>query len=147
MAAILSRLKSYNLRDHFIRHQNFEAELMKLDSPGFENDFAWNISSWQDANGSILVRFEAVKPHEEHFLRHKNFRLVLERSDGSDLFRKDSTFRRKSGLIGDHEEGWRSYESTNLPGHFIRHRDFHLFITTNDSKIFRADATFMPIPP
>jgi hypothetical protein len=135
-------LQSFNFRDFFIRHQNFEAELMKFDSPGFKEDFAWDlVSRGQDADGFQLVSFQPVN-FPTHFLRHKNFRLVLEHKDNTDQFRKDSTFRRQNGLTGDPEQGWRSFESVNFPDFFIRHRDFHIFLEKKDTSNLKADATF-----
>jgi hypothetical protein len=139
------RLQSHNFKEHFIRHQNFEAELMQLDSPGFQEDFAWDIiARGQDAAGFTLVQIRSVNV-PTHFLRHKNFRLVLEAPDGSEVFRQDSTFRRRNGRAGDPEEGWRSFEAINFQDHFIRHRDFHVFLEKGDTATFKADATFNPV--
>ncbi|MFI6866623.1 AbfB domain-containing protein [Nocardia sp. NPDC050406] len=138
------RLQSFNFPEFFVRHQNFEGELMKLNTPGFVEDFAWEEEfAGTDAEGFTLVRFRS-KNFPDRLLRHKDFRMVLEPDDRSSLFRKDSTFRRRRGLSGDPEAGWRSYESTNFPGHFIRHRNFHLFMDSKEPKL-AADATFKRI--
>lgn len=57
------------------------------------------------------------------------------------LFHDDSTFRRRNGLTGDPDKGWRSYEALMFPGRFIRHRDFHVFMDNRAPKL-AADATF-----
>ncbi|MEJ3745253.1 AbfB domain-containing protein [Actinomycetes bacterium KLBMP 9797] len=138
------RLQSLNFLDLFIRHANFEAELMKLGSPGPVEDFAWNqVDRGRDNDGTVLVAFESVNL-PGHFLRHRDFRLQLTRDDGSALFRKDSTFRRRNGLEGDPEQGWRSFEASNFRDHFIRHRDFHVYVEKGDKNpaSFKRDATF-----
>lgn len=138
------KLQSFNFREFFVRHQNFEGELMKEDSPGFADDFIWDEKFVEkDGNGFDLVRLVS-KNNPGMRLRHKNFRMVLERKEDSDQFRMDSTFRRKPGLTGSSLEDWVSYESINFGGHFIRHRDFHLFMDNKEPKL-AADATFKRI--
>jgi len=39
-----------------------------------------------------------------------------------------------------------SFESLNFPGHYLRHRDFHLFIDHESSPNLAADATFIKEP-
>lgn len=141
------RLQSINFPDFFIRHQNFEAELMKIDSPGFREDFLWNeVFRGRDENGVALVRFESINM-PGHFLRHTDFRLVCQRDENNELFKKDSTFRRRNGRSGDPEDGWRSYEASNFNGRFIRHRNFHVFVEGNDRNpsTFNSDATFLRV--
>jgi len=137
------RLEANNAKDFFIRHQNFEAELMKLDSPGFPEDFLWEERFVQNDGNLVRVRFESVN-FPGHFLRHTDFRLVLHRAEDSVLFRQDSTFRRRNGRFGDHEDGWKSFESINLAEHYIRHRNFHVFVEPKDKNptTFDRDATF-----
>lgn len=142
------RLQSFGYPDFFIRHQNFEAELMKLDSPGFKEDFLWEERFVGRDGDFTLVRFESVN-FPGHFLRHTDFRLVLQRVDYSDLskydlFTNDSTFRRRNGLSGDPERGWRSFEAINFKDHYIRHRNFHVFVESNarNPDTFNSDATF-----
>ncbi|MET9212549.1 MULTISPECIES: AbfB domain-containing protein [unclassified Nocardia] len=135
------RLQSFNFPKFFVRHQNFEGELMELNSPGFADDFAWEEEFLRkDGDGFSIVRFRS-KNFPDKFLRHSDFRIVLTADDGSQLFRNDSSFRRRNGLSGDPEQGWRSYESVNFPGRFIRHRNFHVFVDDKAPKL-AADATF-----
>ena len=62
-----------------------------------------------------------------------------------ELFKKDATFCFKSGLFSS--QG-RSFESFNLPGHYIRHSNFELWIARSDgSTLFRKDATFFQTRP
>ncbi|MBC3193249.1 AbfB domain-containing protein [Pseudonocardia sp. C8] len=138
------RLQSINFPDFFIRHQNFEAELMKPDSPGFAEDFLWEERfRGKDDAGFTLVRFESIN-RPNHFLRHTDFRLVLQRDENNELFKKDSTFRRRNGRAGDPEDGWRSFEASNFENRFIRHRNFHVFVESNEKNpsTFNSDATF-----
>jgi hypothetical protein len=92
---------------------------------------------------SQLVSFESVN-YPGHYLRHQDFRLKLQKSDGSQLFRQDATFKLGPGLA---DGSWSSFESINYPGHFIRHRNFHLYLERGNDDLFRKDSTFRISPP
>jgi hypothetical protein len=145
MAAV--RLQSFNLdQKFFIRHHNSEGEMSELGIPGPLEDFAWNVEDrGRDNDGVKLVAFRSEN-FPDRFLRHKNFRILLERDDASEQFRKDSTFRQLNGRRGAPEDGWRSFESTNFRDHFIAHIDFHVFIRPKDSPNLNSDATFKKVP-
>jgi hypothetical protein len=133
---------SFNFPNFYIRHQNFQGELQKFDAGGPKEDFVFDEEYHdKDTDGVSLVRFRSTN-YERYYLRNKDFRIYLEHDDGTDLFRQDSTFRRWAGLAADPEQGWRSYEASNsnLRGHFIRHRDFHIFM--DDRPNLKPDATF-----
>jgi hypothetical protein len=73
------------------------------------------------------------------YLRHRDFRLILSSPDGSQLFRQDATFCRRSGAY----DGTVSFESYNYPGRFLRHRNFELWLDPrDDSSLFAADSSF-----
>lgn len=148
-------LQSNNFQELFIRHHNFEAELMRLPAPGPEReDFFWFVEDRgpDPVDGVPLVRFRAVQRFngKNHFLRHQNFRLVLQPNDGSEQFKQDSLFRRFRGL-GDDQNGWKSFEASNpnLKGHWIRHHSFHLFVNRRNATDpnFDDDATFRKAGP
>ena len=143
-------LKSHNIKGFFIRHHNFEAELMRLPGPGKElEDFLWfeQVDGRDPVDGVVRVRFRAFQRFKgkNHFLRHQNFRLVLQPNDATTQFAHDSLFRRLGGLK-DAKDGWESFEASNpdLKDHWIRHHSFHLFVnrrTVTDPN-FVGDATF-----
>jgi hypothetical protein len=59
------------------------------------------------------------------------------------LDRADSTFEVVHGLNGRVDSI--SFESTNYPGHFLRHQNSRMRLARNDgSALFRDDATFFP---
>lgn len=67
--------------------------------------------------------------------------MKVKRNDGSPIHHANATFVVRPGL-GD-AAGGVSFESTNFPGHFIRHSSFLLRLDKNDgSDLFKADATF-----
>lgn len=73
-------------------------------------------------------------------MRHRNDEIWLDKFDGSDLNKKDATFRAVPGLA---DPASFSLESFNYPGHYIRHCNDVLFISKNDnSPLFCSDATF-----
>jgi hypothetical protein len=79
-------------------------------------------------------------------VHHLNFRGKLSRMGfSSDLDRKNSTFRIVNGLA----EPGVSLESLNYPGHYLRHRDFEIWLDKlegSDTDLFREDATFQRRP-
>jgi hypothetical protein len=87
------------------------------------------------------------------FLRHEGFRLKIQSNDNSELFRQDASFYLRSGLAElqphhDHAEAGpvtMSFEAVNARDHFIRHRNFELWVDRyDDSILFRNDASFRP---
>jgi GH43 family beta-xylosidase len=87
-------------------------------------------------DGVTPVRLRSQN-NADRYIRHWNFRARIEANVTS---LADSQFRIVTGLAGS---GTVSLESTNLPGYFLRHRNFELFVERNDgSALFRGDASF-----
>jgi len=74
-----------------------------------------------------------------NYLRHQNFRIKLHKYSDEQLFEEDVTFRKVPGLA---DKSWSSFESYNYPGHYIRHRDYHLYIEEGSDDLFKKDVTF-----
>jgi hypothetical protein len=72
------------------------------------------------------VSFES-KDTPGQFIRHQNFQLFRQPSDGSALFRDDSTF---CPVPGNNGQGT-SFRSVNFPTRFIRHFNFTGFIASD----------------
>jgi hypothetical protein len=89
------------------------------------------------------VSIESVN-YPGYYLRHQNFRVQLHKSDGSQLFKDDATFKIKPGLA---DAAWVSLESANYPGHYLRHRNFHLYLEQGADDLFKKDSTFKFIAP
>jgi Alpha-L-arabinofuranosidase B (ABFB) domain len=140
-----------NLSEHFIRHRNFLAEVSHVTSGSSELDK-------RDASFSIPDSFavgETIRIRSENFplhvLRHQNFRVKLhEYNPGlgvpptetleQQLLRRDTLFIVERGLA---DASGFSFRSENINGHYIRHRNFELFIDPrSDDELFRNDATF-----
>jgi hypothetical protein len=74
----------------------------------------------------------------------------LQPNDNSSTFKADATFYQRRGLAND---DWASYESFNVPGQYLMHRDFKLYIAAPSTQQEKADATFAkalavtPAPP
>jgi Alpha-L-arabinofuranosidase B (ABFB) domain len=141
-----SWIQSNNFEDRYIRHRNFLAELDQH-IVGQEADYEWDVKDIPGHAHRIRFRPPQHDPPAQpdlsrYALRHKNLRLVLEKPNGpnDEQWKRDSKFIRVKGLAGS---GW-SYQASNLfPAHFIRHRDFHLYVEPSDgSEQFHKDATF-----
>ena len=142
-------LKSLNFQDRFIRHQNFFGELTPIVSELDKADATF--SSINDFRVGTVAQIRASN-FPTMCLRHQDFRIKLHEFDPpllgpnprpetpeEKLLREDCTFMVRQGLA--HSAGI-SFESTNFPGRFVRHRDFHLFLEPADSDLARRDATF-----
>lgn len=133
----MPQFQSFNVRNRFIRHRNFEGVLSRKQDGGPEDDFSFAVVGRGD--GQISLR-SANFP--DRFLRHRDFRILLEKSagPGDQLFRLDSTFFFEVGLAAS--DGV-SFRSVNFPDRYLRHRDFRLFLESRDSPNLAADATFI----
>jgi hypothetical protein len=81
-----------------------------------------------------------------HYLRHQDYRLVLQRDDGSNLFRKDATFLVRQPALSAGNPNAVSLASVNHPGHFIRHQQNRLWLARPDAgntATFSDDASFV----
>jgi hypothetical protein len=132
----MPQLQSFNFRDRFIRHRNFEGILSSKRDGGPEEDFSFALVG--RGAGRVALR-SANFP--DHFLRHANFRIFLGKpaGPGDQLFSLDSTFFLEPGLAAANGV---SFRSLNFPDRYIRHRDFKLFLEPKDSPNLAADATF-----
>ncbi|MFK4472569.1 hypothetical protein ABH897_002293 [Paenibacillus sp. RC73] len=137
---------SFNYPDRFIRHRNFLGELDPIhmnSSDSGKMDATFNLE-WIDESRN-LARLRSYN-FPNHFLRHQGFRIKLYPDNPADpLMQADSTFIVEQGLA--YPYGWEfiSFRAINLPPrHYIRHRNFHLyvdFIPQNDQLALK-DSTF-----
>jgi hypothetical protein len=73
------------------------------------------------------------------YLRHSLWQLRVFANDGSALFQGDATFCERPGSVA----GSVSLESSNYPGHFLRHRGNALWVDeSNGTAAFAADSSF-----
>jgi Alpha-L-arabinofuranosidase B (ABFB) domain len=135
--------EAINRRGFFIRHRNSLGELTRQQGP--IDDFAFMLEH-RDPVRRDLVSFSSVN-FLGKYLRHSNFRIHLNEippTTGNHatlfVFLQDSSFFRVRGLADPNGVSFRSF---NLPDHFLRHRDFHLFVDHKDSPNLAADATFL----
>ena len=87
--------------------------------------------------------FEAVNA-PRYYIRHR-FTLGEITRIGSALDNADGTFTVRAALNG--QAGAVSFESTNYPGHYLRHQNFRLKLHRNDGQdLFKKDASFILRP-
>jgi hypothetical protein len=92
-------------------------------------------------------QYEAVN-FQNFFLRHQDFRLKLQERPGDgdpaqSQFDLDATFLIVDGLAPhDSSREIHSLRAVNFDTMFLRHRDFHLFLTEINTDLDRMDATF-----
>jgi hypothetical protein len=135
-ACCMPQFQSFNFRDRFIRHRNFQGELSRRRDGGPEADFSFALLN----RGKGRVSLRSVN-FQDRFLRHRDFRILLEGPAGprDELFKLDSTFFFERGLA---DPKGVSFRSVNFPDRYLRHRDFLLFLEPKDSPNLVPDATF-----
>ena len=135
MAIEVFQLQSFNFQNRFIRHKSFLGELTPISTTDLQ-DFSFKIVP----RGANLVSLKSVN-FPKLSLRHQDFRIKLQgpTTANDTLFRADSTFFLEPGLANPRGV---SFRSSNISDHYIRHRDFHLFLDPRDSPNLAADATF-----
>ncbi|GAA2478665.1 hypothetical protein Ahu01nite_019780 [Winogradskya humida] len=75
-------------------------------------------------------------------VRHRDYRARVDRigSTSSSLERADSTFTVRAGLA---DSACVSFESTNYPGYYLRHRNGEIWLDRRQgTSLYTADATF-----
>jgi len=134
-------IQPYNLPDYYICHREGAGELALFQSDLDPADFCFVKTKGLD--GSDSVSFESKK-YPRKYLRHKNYRIVLEADDGSELFKKDASFRVVPGLA---DSSALSFESVNKPGFYFRHKNYKLLLESGGDDLFLLDSTFTLSPP
>jgi len=82
-----------------------------------------------------------------HYLRHSSDTLRLNKGDGGQRFKADATFKIVPALSGSGDEGYVSFQSVNLPTHFISHRGTRLYVDRfSPSNTYRGHASFKIVP-
>lgn len=142
-------LESKNMPGYFMRHKNGEVWMEVIE----DNDLAHQDASWHVAAGlwkskvslvmNSVASLRVARPgFTDRYIRHfDSWTFTASVSGGSDgTLKRDATFRIVPGLA---ENSCYSFESTNFPGHFLRHSSFRIRKDPrDDSKLFAEDATF-----
>jgi hypothetical protein len=143
-------IRSLNYPDLYIRHKNFAGYLETANDDLSAKDASYKlVPGLANKNCTSL---ESIN-FPGYFLRHQNLRIKLSpkvnstptikqvmQGTNDSTFAADATFCRKIGVYG--QKGI-SFESANMPGYFIRHKNFELWIDrSNGTDLFRKDATF-----
>ncbi|VUD64361.1 Extracellular exo-alpha-(1-_5)-L-arabinofuranosidase [Thalassocella blandensis] len=86
------------------------------------------------------VSFQSARD-PNRYLRHSGYWIWEHQNNPSNGFKQDATFCVKASLAGDAQ--YRSFESFNFPGHFIRHSGGRLRIDAQrDTETFINDASW-----
>lgn len=143
-------LRSHNFPNLFVRHQAFRGKVSEIHSDLDKNDATFDIQNLPHNP----IRFKSIN-FPSRVLRHRNFEIYLDEfnppilppggqhSPEDQQTSKDSAFVMVDGLAGTGV----SFQSTNFPDRFIRHRGFLLFLELADSDLARNDATFFVVDP
>ena len=151
-------LRSHNLPDHFVRHQNFLGEIHQVATELERNDATFFVADADPADSRPVMLRSVNFPL--HVLRHQDFRIKLHEynpplipppelggfheTPEQRLLREDATFFVVRGLA---DPGGVSFRSFNFPDRFLRHREFHLFVEAVPDELGRNDATWHVAPP
>ncbi|MGC5014181.1 glycoside hydrolase family 43 protein [Streptosporangium sp. DT93] len=138
-------LRSANFPDRHLRHRSNVAYVDPLNASSplaDRRDATFTVGAGLAGGG--CHSFQSVNL-PGYYLRHYNMRLVLQRDDGSAIFKGDATFCGRAGLAGG---GTTSFESYNLPGRYLRHYNYEMRLDLKASgSVFASDASFMVTSP
>jgi alpha-L-arabinofuranosidase B-like protein/glycosyl hydrolase family 2 len=152
------KLESYNIRGSYLRHYRSEVYIARSGGPqtwdtatSFGPDTTWAVAQpWWHSGADLPVgqarSFRVTTPgFSTRYLRH---RAGLARTDvvdaGSDAtLKSDATFIVRRGLA---DSSCYSLESRNVPGQYLRHRDFRVRLEPGEGALYNSDATFCAQP-
>lgn len=133
-AVFATRLESYDLPNHYVRHYGFIARLDPDVSPVEDSEFAI-VPGLADASG---ISFESLN-YPGYYLRHWDYKLRLEPKEDSTQFAQDATFLREPGLADITASSFRSF---NYPLRHLRHSELLLRVDPISADSDRPSATF-----
>ncbi|MBZ9750106.1 AbfB domain-containing protein [Deinococcus sp. HMF7604] len=151
-------LESYNFPGRYLRHYDSALWLaqnggpLPSDSTGnLVQDSSWNVvTPWARSGVTLANAYQSLQVttagFTDRFARHQNGLGFTEVVTGGSpaLLKQDATFRLAPGLA---DSRCTSFEARNLPGQYLRHRDFRIGLAANDNTdLFRQDATFCAQP-
>jgi hypothetical protein len=141
----LVSLQSFNFTDHYIGCKQEDGRMYPLNEQEDREFTTWRLVP--GLADKSLVSFLSPLVDDSYF-RHFNFMIKLNPRSLESLFMNDATFRQVPGLAKPNDPAFVSFESYNYPNHFIRHKNFILYIDPNDgSDLYKQDATFRIVPP
>ncbi len=140
-------LEAVNVPNHFLRHKNWKIVLAKNDgSNEFKKAASWvGLSGYRERPLAPIVTLTPVN-QPFIFVRHSAFKLILSAVQiGSPQLVQDATFMFIPGdaLMTDAPAGALSFEASNVPGQYMRHRSNEGVISPVESALDRLDANFL----
>ena len=129
-------LESFNQRNHYVRHRNYQGGLTRISSDADKPDATFMLVPGL-ANDEH-ISFESIN-RRGYFLVDEGGRLML-RQPTSETIERLATFKRVPGLA---DGSWVSFESYVYAGRYILNRNFQLFVQSGQGDQFRQDATFL----
>ncbi|MFJ4369138.1 AbfB domain-containing protein [Streptomyces chartreusis] len=83
--------------------------------------------------------------YTDRYVRHRDGAVFTDVvGSGSDaLLKNDATWKIVPGLANS---SCYSFESRNYPGEYLRHREYRVYKEPGSGDLYRADATFCPVP-
>lgn len=136
-------IEALNPPGHYVRHQNGLGELTAVNSPLARADATFKLVPGLADNGCISLQ---ASNYPNYYLRHQDGRIKLHPWSNDALYRADATFCIRMALQPGHGDPWISFQSLNYPDHYLRHREFHLYVESQGGP-FREDATFRLVDP
>eukprot|EP00111_Clytia_hemisphaerica_P022288 TCONS_00065511-protein len=138
--------QSINYPDRFLRHQGYRMKLHPNDGSSlFKNDATFNIQTICQGSNILQQKF-AYEPTLS--FPSKNYPHLAISYDTTSKVSKilapssNSAWKIVPGLCG---QGF-SFESTTQPNHFLRHRNFLLFVDPFENiALYKNDACFKPV--
>lgn len=138
----VSRFRSYNYPKNFIRHELFRLKMGSDFTTLPIEDSEFKVVAGLNGDPNCISLLCTNSDMTNYYIRHKNGEVWAERNDGSALFKADASFKMKQGLADNSNPNLVSFETSNIAGVYIRHRDGLLYVQPISANSDKADATF-----
>ncbi len=130
-----------NYPNYYIRHRNFVGEISQLESNLDRKDATFRIVPGLAREGEDYISFESVNYPGYYLWARKDSQIgLVNLEQEGEEFRKKATFKRVRGLANPN--GLFSFKSLKHPNHYIRHRNFKLYLERVRGNQAKQDATF-----
>lgn len=136
----IHRFKSYNAPNMWLRHRGFVPYIDNIKDKSFVPDSSFRLIPGLNGGG---ITFQPINT-QNRYIRHgdigQSWLTYIDQSDQTRLFNDEATYYPRRGLVGENTV---SFESADLPGHFLKHVGFRIRLVKNDGSLkFKEDASW-----
>lgn len=136
----ITRFQSYNFPNNYMRHSSYRVVTNgEFTNLPIEDSYFRMVPA---LNGNTeCVSFESVNM-PGYYMRHRDGEVWFDEYQDTSLFNADASFYVRDDLMGSNDPQVISIEASNISGNYLRHQDGVLKLTSINSALDQADASF-----